>query len=227
MFEKPSLADLREAAQQIGMHPSDDYLRAVEEIVAPLASAYAALDQVADELPPVRYPRSEVRWPSPEENRHGAWYVKSSIKGRAGGPLAGRRVALKDNICLAGAPMMIGTELLRGYVPEIDATVVERVLDAGGVLGKNKSGSDFNEYQLPTGEFIYPELLVPGNPPPPFNFIDFQYLTNGSGPLPLLGSVFDSTQIQLGLAPLPFYPNQNTPQLNPFPYDIVPPEPIG
>ena len=57
----------------------------------------------------------------------------------------------------------------------------------------------------------------------PFNFIDFVYLTNGSGPLPLLGSVFDSTQIQLGLAPAPFYPNQNTPQLNPFPYDVVPP----
>jgi hypothetical protein len=94
---------------------------------------------------------------------------------------------------------------------------------SGAVLGKNKSGSDSGEYQLPTGEFIYPELLVPGNPPVPFNFIDFQYLTNGSGPLPLLGSVFDSTQIQLGLAPAPFYPNQNTPQLNPFPYDVVPP----
>lgn len=94
---------------------------------------------------------------------------------------------------------------------------------SGAVLGKNKSGSDSGEYQLPTGEFIYPELLVPGNPPVPFNFIDFQYLVNGSGPLPLLGSVFDSTQIQLGLAPAPFYPNQNTPQLNPFPYDVVPP----
>ena len=69
---------------------------------------------------------------------------------------------------------------------------------SGAVLGKNKSGSDSGEYQLPTGEFIYPELLVPGNPPVPFNFIDFVYLTNGSGPLPLLGSVFDSTQIQLG-----------------------------
>jgi hypothetical protein len=94
---------------------------------------------------------------------------------------------------------------------------------SGGVLGKNKSGLDFNEYQLPTGEFIYPELLQPGNPPPPNNFQDFQYLTNGSGPLPLQGSVFDSTQIQLGLAPLPFYPNQNTTQLDPFPYDVVPP----
>jgi K319L-like, PKD domain len=94
---------------------------------------------------------------------------------------------------------------------------------SGGVLGKNKSGLDFNEYQLPTGEFIYPELLVPGNPPAPFNFHDFVYLVNGSGPLPLQGSVFDSTQIQLGLAPLPFYPNQNSGPLTPFPDDVVPP----
>lgn len=94
---------------------------------------------------------------------------------------------------------------------------------SGAVVGKNKSGSDFGEYQLPVGEFIYPELLVPGNPPVPFNFQDFGYLTNGSGPMPFLGSVFDSTQVQLGLAPNPFYPNQNTGQLSPFPYDITPP----
>jgi amidase len=137
MFEKPSLADLREAAQQIGMHPSDDYLRAVEEIVAPLAGAYASLDEIADELPPVKYPRPEARWPSAQENPHGAWYVQTSVKGRAGGPLAGKRLALKDNICLAGAPMMIGADILRGYVPGIDATVVERILDAGGeIAGK-------------------------------------------------------------------------------------------
>ncbi len=94
---------------------------------------------------------------------------------------------------------------------------------SGAPLGKNKSGLDTAEYQLPTGEFIYPELLDPGNPPVPFNFQDFQYLNNGSGPLPLLGSVFDSIQVQLGLAGSPFYPNQNTGQLNPFPYDITPP----
>jgi hypothetical protein len=94
---------------------------------------------------------------------------------------------------------------------------------SGAVLGKNKSGSDFGEYQLPTGEFIYPELLMPGDPPVPFNFQDFQYLTNGSGPLPLLGSVFDSIQVQLGLAPNPFFPNQNITELNPFPYDVTPP----
>ena len=75
--------------------------------------------------------------PQGGENPHGAWYVKTSIKGRPGGKLAGRRVVLKDNVCLAGVPMMIGANLLEGYVPEVDATVVERILGAGGeIVGK-------------------------------------------------------------------------------------------
>jgi amidase len=137
MFEKPTVADLRRAAQQLGMNPSDDYLRAVDEIVTPLAAAYAALDAMADELPAVKHPRGPVTWPQGDENRYGAWYVKTSIKGRPGGPLAGRRIALKDNICLAGVPMTLGADVFEGYVPEVDATIVERILDAGGeIAGK-------------------------------------------------------------------------------------------
>ena len=62
--------------------------------------------------------------------RVGAWMIRTKL----GGKLAGRRVALKDNICLAGVPMMIGAQLLEGYVPEVDATIVERILDAGGEI---------------------------------------------------------------------------------------------
>jgi amidase len=137
MFEKPSIADLRQAAQSLGMHPSDAYLHAVEEIVGPLSQAYAAIDAMPDELPPVKYPQRTFHRPQGDENRHGAWYVKTSIKGKPGGKLAGRRVALKDNVCLAGVPMMIGADVLEGYVPDVDATIVERILDAGGeIAGK-------------------------------------------------------------------------------------------
>lgn len=137
MFEKPSLEDLRRAAHELGMKPSDDYLRAVDEIVTPLSAAYAALDAMPDELPPVKYPRGPVTWPTGDENRYGAWYVKTSIKGRPGGPLSGRRIALKDNVCLAGVPMTLGADVFDGYVPEVDATIVERILDAGGeIAGK-------------------------------------------------------------------------------------------
>ena len=90
-----------------------------------------------DELPPVKYPRDAGVRPAAKENRYGAWYVKTSIKGQPQGPLAGKRVALKDNVCLAGVPMMIGAAILEGYVPDVDATVVTRILDAGGeIAGK-------------------------------------------------------------------------------------------
>ena len=138
MFERPSIGDLRSAARELGMDPSADYLNAVEEVIGPLAQAYAALDAMPDELPAVKYPRGPISWPEGNENRHGAWYVKTSIKGAPGGRLDGRRVALKDNVCLAGVPMMIGAEILRGYVPDVDATIVERILDAGGeIAGKS------------------------------------------------------------------------------------------
>ena len=90
-----------------------------------------------DELPPVGYPRLPGRRPAPEENPHGAWYIKTEVAGAAAGKLRGKTVALKDNICLAGVPMMNGASTMEGYVPDVDATVATRILDAGGtIVGK-------------------------------------------------------------------------------------------
>jgi amidase len=136
-FEKPSVADLRHAADALGMKPSMHYLNAAQDIVAPLVAAYAALDQFPDDKPAVKYPRDGARRPTAEENPLGAWYVKTAIKGAAGGKLAGYRVAVKDNVCVAGVPMMIGAGFLDGSVPDVDATIVTRILDAGGeIAGK-------------------------------------------------------------------------------------------
>ena len=58
-------------------------------------------------------------------------YMKTDIPGAATGKLSGKTVAIKDNVCVAGVPMMNGSKLIEGYTPEFDATVVTRVLDAG------------------------------------------------------------------------------------------------
>lgn len=50
------------------------------------------------------------------------------------GLLAGKKVALKDNICLAGVPCEFGTKVFEDWVPKTDATVVTRVLEAGAVV---------------------------------------------------------------------------------------------
>jgi amidase len=85
----------------------------------------------------VKYSRSPGRRPQPQENPLGAWYWRSEIQGASSGILAGKTIAVKDNVCVAGVPMMNGASVLEGYTPEIDATVVTRMLDAGGtILGK-------------------------------------------------------------------------------------------
>ena len=58
-------------------------------------------------------------------------YYKTDIKGAPSGKLHGKRVVIKDNVAVAGVPMMNGTKLLEGYIPEYDATIVTRILDAG------------------------------------------------------------------------------------------------
>lgn len=136
-FEAPSLSDLREVARDLGLALSDADLGEFRELMADAFAAYEAVDAMPDFLPEVTYPRQPGYRPEGEENRYGAWYVKTSVKGAPAGRLAGRKIVLKDNICLAGVPMAAGTSILEGYVPEVDATVVTRILDASGeIVGK-------------------------------------------------------------------------------------------
>lgn len=133
----PTLEQLREMAAELGMNFSDADLAMHHAALESGIAAYNLIDQMPDELPDVKYPRTPGRRPLPEENPYNAWYVKVEIKGAPSGKLAGKKIALKDNICLAGVPMMNGASTLEGYVPEIDATVVTRILDAGGtIVGK-------------------------------------------------------------------------------------------
>src|SRR5499433_4259870 len=132
----PTLQQLGEVAEELGFAFTESDLATHRESLLSAIQAYNRLDQMTDELPPVTYPRLPGRRPSPEENRHGAWYVKTEIEGAAG-KLSGKKIALKDNICLAGVPMMNGASTLEGYVPDVDATIVTRMLDAGGtIIGK-------------------------------------------------------------------------------------------
>lgn len=53
------------------------------------------------------------------------------------GILRNKKVGIKDNIAVAGIPMMNGSKMLEGFVPTFDATVVSRILKNGGeIYGK-------------------------------------------------------------------------------------------
>lgn len=132
--KRPTLSQMRDMASRFGMSLSDEDLNEYREIIEPYMQAYDRLDAMPDYLPEVRYPRSPGHFPGPTENAMNAWYVKTEVRGAPDGKLRGKRIALKDTICLAGVPMMNGSSIMEGYTPEIDATIVTRMLDAGAVI---------------------------------------------------------------------------------------------
>jgi amidase len=133
-FQAPGVSELREIAAQLNFTLSTADLEEFRTLLADACRAYEAVDAMPDFLPEVKYPRQAGHRPDATENALGAWFWKTTVNGAATGPLAGRTVALKDNICLAGVPMASGTSILVGFVPRIDATVVTRILDAGGII---------------------------------------------------------------------------------------------
>jgi len=133
----PTEQQLREIADKIGLSLTDADVASFIALMQPSVEGYNTLARMPDNLPQVTYPRTPGYRPGAEENQHNAWYYKTRVEGAKHGKLAGKTVVLKDNIMLAGVPMMNGASTMEGYVPEIDATVVTRILDAGGtILGK-------------------------------------------------------------------------------------------
>lgn len=138
---KPTPVEISNCARQLGFTlesgEADAYCRMAQ------AALYSC--RLVDELEPVpspaRYHRPEGGRPPRSENPYNAWHWRSEIHGASSGPLAGIRVGIKDIICVAGLPMLISREE-QGYVPEIDATVVSRLLDDGAVILGKTTASD-------------------------------------------------------------------------------------
>ncbi|HET6519066.1 MAG TPA: amidase, partial [Geminicoccaceae bacterium] len=133
----PSLAELERIARGLHMDLAPQDLEEYRALMGGVLASYRRLDRFDEPRLPVKYPRSPGHRPPADENPLNAWYWRCSIRGAEGGRLAGKRVAIKDNVCVAGVPMMNGANILEGFVPDQDATIVTRILDAGGeIVGK-------------------------------------------------------------------------------------------
>jgi len=136
--KRPTLEQMTDIVEALGMNMTPERIGEFLEQMQGNFVAYDLVDQMPDEIPIVKYPRTPGYRPGPEENPLNAWYVKTDIQGAPSGKLKGKTVAVKDNVCVAGVPMMNGSSTLEGYIPNIDATIVTRLLDAGAVI-KGKS----------------------------------------------------------------------------------------
>jgi len=140
----PTVDETRALAESLHLTMATSELEQYRSLIIENLAAYAAVDAMVEPKPAVKYPRTPGRRPEPEEDPYNAWYYKTEIKGASDGLLAGKRVVLKDVICVAGVPMAAGTAVMEGFVPDVDATVVTRILDAGGIIAGKAASEGFS-----------------------------------------------------------------------------------
>src|SRR6266705_3594042 len=141
MYAVPDVEEVIAVAQALGIHLGPEeavlYLKYLLEQLREFDTFVQA--RVEEPTPPMVSPtRTPGYRPGPDEDPLNAWMWKCQIAGAGDGVLAGKAVSFKDHIAVAGMPMRLGSFALEGFIPDFDATVVTRVLQAGGtIIGKN------------------------------------------------------------------------------------------
>ncbi|XP_037043615.1 amidase-like [Bradysia coprophila] len=157
MLPRPTLKDLQEISEEYNLNISDDklsfYMKAIEHNLEGLNEVNAWKSPLDDKR--LKYGNRPFHRATPQENPDNAWHHICNIKGGQNEDqaqlLADKKLAIKDNIFIGMVPLMNGSRTLEGFVPECDATVVERILNHGGTIVGNVtcenlclSGASFN-----------------------------------------------------------------------------------
>lgn len=185
----PSHAEVLAIGEELGYSFTDAEGAVVyDRLVQQLSSleSFAALRIPVEPPAPVRGARHEWRFASAEEDPHNAYITRCEVSSGEEGPLTDLRIALKDNIGMAGLPLTFGTEFMTGYIADFDATVVSRLLAAGAtIIGKT------NMYELSLGD-------VPGTYGRVLNPHDLKCETGGSSSGSAAAAANGSCDIALG-----------------------------
>jgi amidase len=133
----PTEADVRSLGERLHLDLSDEEVSDFRDLLEEGLEAYEVVRERRGTYRPTPTRRRDSGRRVREDDPYNAWITSCYVEGDDDGPLDGWRVAVKDNVAVAGVEMTCGSTVVEGYVPNHDATVVERVLAAGAdVVGK-------------------------------------------------------------------------------------------
>ena len=79
--KRPTIEQMTDIVESLGMTMSKERVGEFISLMDGSFAAYDIVDQMPDEIPVVKYPRTPGYRPSAEENPLNAWYVKTDIQG--------------------------------------------------------------------------------------------------------------------------------------------------
>ena len=136
-FKMPSTEQVRELGDSLGINVTDSYAEFRHRLHQAVCRRLSA-----DRVAAGRRSRDQIsarRVLRPEGERTSmALGLRRPDQGRKPRKTRREKVAVKDTYSLAGIPLTNGASVLEGYVPEFDAPVITRLLDAGAeIVGKS------------------------------------------------------------------------------------------
>ncbi|AXF55607.1 amidase [Salicibibacter kimchii] len=118
--------------------------------LSPVELTEAIIKRVEQEDP---FVNAYITW-LPEVAREQAKHAEKQImQGLYRGPLHGIPIAIKDNMYTKGIPTTAGSKLLRDFVPDENATAVDKLLAAGGVMVGKLNMHEFGGGLTNTNQF--------------------------------------------------------------------------
>jgi amidase len=146
-IRRPSRQDIIDLSNRTHVHLTEAELDVIHEQVNNNLVSYDELDQMPE---PVRPVTPAVRIPGERPSRKDdplnaiVRYVDVKAINVDKGPLSGKKVGIKDTVCVAGIPTTCASRLLYDYTPDVDATVTKRILEAGGHITAMLNTDDFS-----------------------------------------------------------------------------------
>lgn len=130
----PTTEQIAEIMASLGLSGRETDAESYRTLVEGSTAGNAIIDELPDPDPATDTTGREWSRPEVHDNPWNAWYVTTRIRESETGRLAGKTIAIKDNVFVAGVPLMNGTTVLEGYIPPNDATIVTRMLAEGAVI---------------------------------------------------------------------------------------------
>ena len=114
-LRQPSADDLRRLAAANYFELSTEEVAAFQSLLPEMFAALDTLDQTPVHLPAITHrERDPGARPSRQDDPLNAIVRRCSVKGAKSGKLAGKRLGIKDNVCIAGIPMTCASLVLEG-----------------------------------------------------------------------------------------------------------------